>query len=379
MKSNNRCALFLEADPFTKSDAEVIKKLLRTYSFVDIILDRKQQLDNYIMSFAERSDIIKFNLKEEKIENFQIHANDTSKYDSVFKAVCKNVAIPISNHSNLDEIFARTKILKQIIPDINVIFIPVFDDCISSSKQFVHKLVLEDFTNNAYKNYLTEYAYLKTKLKLVKKVGVTGIKDCGMPEALEVFKEKGYDIVNLDKIISDLSTNEEFAKSVLKRLENCKSKYKNNIVKFVDNKYYIDKIKFVKYAVEDRSIKAIFMESFKPYAYKEIADSILKTHKKSIVIGFTLIYEFDLNSLFDKIICVYANKQIVETKLKTSENHYTEEEILDVLGLQMDMEQKLKYSDYYIDANTSDNAILRKNANNVITRKIERDLFNGIQ
>lgn len=375
----NRCALFLEADPFTKSDLQVIKSLLKTFGYVDIILDRKQQLDNYTLSFVERSDIIKHDLKEQGIENYQIHANDTSKYDSVFKNVFKNVAIIISNHSNLDEIFARTKILKGIINDINIIFVPVFDDCISSSKQFIHRLVLEDFTNKAYVNYLSDYTYLKTKIKLVKKVGVTGIKDCGMPQVLEVFEEKGYDVVNLDKIITDLSYDDEFSKSVSKKLNNKKTSYCKNIVKInQDGKYTIDRIKFVKYAVNDQYVKNVFMESFKPYAYKVIADAIMKTHKKSIVIGFTLIYELNLNSLFDKIICVHTNKQIMEQRLKKSENNYTDEEIIDVIGLQMDMEQKLRYSDYYIDANTDNDDILKRNANSVITRKIERDLFNGI-
>lgn len=38
------------------------------------------------------------------------------------------------------------------------------------SPKFIWQLVLDDVQRNACKNYISDYAYFKTKLKLVKKV-----------------------------------------------------------------------------------------------------------------------------------------------------------------------------------------------------------------
>lgn len=39
--TNDRCAIFMMADPFMKKDLETIRSILKLYSGVDIILDRR--------------------------------------------------------------------------------------------------------------------------------------------------------------------------------------------------------------------------------------------------------------------------------------------------------------------------------------------------
>jgi hypothetical protein len=60
---DNRCAIFLKADPLLKRDIYVIKTLLNIYNEVDIILDRKWQKDKYLLNFTERCEIINHDLK----------------------------------------------------------------------------------------------------------------------------------------------------------------------------------------------------------------------------------------------------------------------------------------------------------------------------
>ena len=61
-----------------------------------------------------------------------------------------------------------------------------------------------------------------------------------------------------------------------------------------------------------------------------------------------LIFEHNKQDNFDAVICIYADKDIVEQRLK-SRNGFTAEQIKDRLSSQMDVELKKSKSDYTID------------------------------
>ena len=122
---DNRCAIFLKADPLMKKDVIAIKMLLKIYNEVDIILDRKWQKDKYLLNFTERCEVIKHDLKSEGIDSYNILANDVSKYDSAVKAGIKNLAFIYDNYTKPDEIAERYAMTKRMIPDINIIMIPI--------------------------------------------------------------------------------------------------------------------------------------------------------------------------------------------------------------------------------------------------------------
>jgi hypothetical protein len=140
----NRCALYLKADPLMKKDIIAIKTILKLYNTVDIILDRKWQKDKYLLNYTERCEIINHDLKAEGITSYNILANDISKYDSAAKVGVKNVAFIYDNYTKPDEIAERYAMTKRMIPDVNIIMIPIFDECIIASNDYLYDVILED-------------------------------------------------------------------------------------------------------------------------------------------------------------------------------------------------------------------------------------------
>lgn len=56
--TDDRCAIYMKADPFMNKDLETVNSILKLYSAVDIVLDRKWQNGKYLMPFNERKEII---------------------------------------------------------------------------------------------------------------------------------------------------------------------------------------------------------------------------------------------------------------------------------------------------------------------------------
>jgi len=63
---------------------------------------------------------------------------------------------------------------------------------------FLRDMIMEDSTHTLYKKYISDYAYIKTKLKLMTKIGLTGNRGCGLKIVLEQFKDRGYEVIDLD-------------------------------------------------------------------------------------------------------------------------------------------------------------------------------------
>jgi hypothetical protein len=100
--------------------------------------------DKYLLNYTERCEIINHDLKTEGIESYNILANDISKYDSAAKVGVKNVAFIYDNYTKPDEIAERYAMTKRMIPDVNIIMIPIFDECIIASNDYLYDVILED-------------------------------------------------------------------------------------------------------------------------------------------------------------------------------------------------------------------------------------------
>lgn len=94
--TNDRCAICMKADPFMKKDLETVRSLLKLYSAVDIILDRKWQNNKHLLSFSERKEIIDRDMRQAGLSNYRIIPNDTSRYETASKAGVKNIAVELN-------------------------------------------------------------------------------------------------------------------------------------------------------------------------------------------------------------------------------------------------------------------------------------------
>lgn len=145
--TNDRCAICMKADPFMKKDLETVRSMLKLYSGVDIILDRKWQNSKHLLSFAERKEIIDRDMHAAGLSSYRIIPNDTSRYETADKAGVKNVAIELNCYTTLAEIHEKFNMAKKIIPDLEMIIMPQFDDVLVKSYGFLYELILDDSTN----------------------------------------------------------------------------------------------------------------------------------------------------------------------------------------------------------------------------------------
>ena len=78
----NRCALFIEADPFSKKELQAIKQLKNIYDYVDVFIERKSQTKFQQFNYDEKVDIIKHDLSDD-FDTVNIHPIDTNKIDAL--------------------------------------------------------------------------------------------------------------------------------------------------------------------------------------------------------------------------------------------------------------------------------------------------------
>jgi len=97
--TDDRCAIYMKADPFMKKDLETVRSMLKLYTNVDIILDRKWQNGRYLLSFNERKDIIDRDLGNAGITEYRIIPNDTSRYKTAIDNGVKNIAVELNNYT----------------------------------------------------------------------------------------------------------------------------------------------------------------------------------------------------------------------------------------------------------------------------------------
>lgn len=161
--TDDRCAIYMKADPFMKKDLETIRSMLKLYSFVDIILDRKWQNGRYLLPFSERKDIVDRDLGNAGIVDYRIIPNDSSRYKTALENGVKNIAVELNNFTQPAELCEKFNMAKKIIPELTMVVIPQFSDCLVKSYNFLYELILEDVTRTQYKKYISDYAYMKTK------------------------------------------------------------------------------------------------------------------------------------------------------------------------------------------------------------------------
>lgn len=191
----NRCAIFMDADPLTIKEVQAVKQVIKIYGHADIFLERKAFSRKSKLSYDEKVDIIKHELKN---ANYFVHPIDKSKCDSLQENEINNVAIPTSSLSDFQKIHDQAQMYFQLIPNCSTIFLPVKSE-LDVTPEYIWQLVLDDVHKLQIKNYLSDYAYFKIKTKLVKKIFIERPKTC-TDSIKNLFMERGdkFEYLNVD-------------------------------------------------------------------------------------------------------------------------------------------------------------------------------------
>ena len=174
----------------------------------------------------------------------------------------------------------------------------------------------------------------------MKRVGITAQQGSGKTFIAMKFASLGVPVLIMDQVVKQLqTTNESLIKKIKRRFPDS---YTGNIM----NKEYMVRKLF--YDESGQNLKDIF-EIIKPFLMKEI-DNFYKehSHKKYVLVGSALIYEYDLQSNFDEIIFVNTEPELRKSAA-IKRDGISEKEYELRMKTQISDDYKLKNSNWIIN------------------------------
>ena len=176
------------------------------------------------------------------------------------------------------------------------------------------------------------------------KVAVTGSIGSGKSAFCKILADKGYTVINADELSKKLLASNEKIKNKIKKVFGSES-YKNNEVnkKYIANKVFssaenVQKINSIIHPAVISEIRKIFNE--------------LEGKEKIIFVEAALIYEADMENMFDNIVLVTADENIRKQR-KISNGNISAKEFEKRNSNQIQDIEKEKRADFVFENNSS--------------------------
>lgn len=117
------------------------------------------------------------------------------------------------------------------------------------------------------------------------------------------------------------------------------------------------------------------LEKLNKFMHKSIIEEIdiriKKSNKKYIFADIPLLYELKLEYMFDKIVVVYANRDIQISRI-INRNNLSKDDVIKRIDAQIDIEEKRRKADYVIE-NMETIETLRYNVDKILEKMLEED------
>lgn len=168
-------------------------------------------------------------------------------------------------------------------------------------------------------------------------IGLTGNIASGKSSVGKLLKENGLPVIEADRIGWEILERKEIIQEILDVF--------GNILK--DGK--VDRKKLGNIVFSNKRKLKIFNAIVHPPLLQKLKREIDKRSGKVIVVNAALIFEWEIEHWFDKIILVTAEKKKrIDRLLK---NNLTRKEAIQRINSQMDEKEKIKKSDFIIENN----------------------------
>ena len=179
----------------------------------------------------------------------------------------------------------------------------------------------------------------------MKRIAITGNIASGKSTVQEILNEKGYKVLDTDEVAHKLLTikNQQLFDA-----------FKNYDV-FENGDFSREKLG--KLIFSNNDLKAKLEKIIHPQVADKINEFFKSHRNKDVVfVGIPLLFEANMENLFDKIIFVYADDNIRLQRL-LKRNNYPLEYAKSRLSCQINQKEKIKKSDYIINNNDSINEL----------------------
>ena len=187
-------------------------------------------------------------------------------------------------------------------------------------------------------------------------IGITGSIACGKSLVSNYLREKGYTIIDADKIGHMALENDEVKKQLV-------NKFGKSILK--DNE--VNRVTLGKLVFENNENLKELNNIIHPQIRKNISEQI-QVHKneKLVFVDVPLLFEAKFDDLVEKIIVISLDEKIQLERLM-NRNSLSKEEALQRIKSQIPVREKEKLGDYVVD-----NSFTQENTYNQVDRILEK-------
>ncbi len=174
-------------------------------------------------------------------------------------------------------------------------------------------------------------------------IGITGGIGTGKSTVSNYLIEKGYNVIDADKISREIIGNIQIKKIIIQTFGSQILEDPLNINSNISR----NKLRKIVFSNKKNTVK--INDIMHPAIIEEIKRQIdLQKTRKLVFVDVPLLFETNLEYLFDKILLVYANQEIQIKRVMERDNK-DREETIKIIKSQMNIEEKKYKSDYIID------------------------------
>ena len=177
----------------------------------------------------------------------------------------------------------------------------------------------------------------------MKVIGITGGIASGKSFVSSVIKKTGYPVIDADLISKELSQKGGTVYHAI---------IKTFGESYLDKNKEIDRQKLGSLIFNDKQAKGLLNSISHPLIVEEMERQIASAKSDLVFVDVPLLYESGLESMFDKIICVYLPRRIQIERLMNRDN-ISYEYAVKKIESQSSLEQKKTKADFVINSSNS--------------------------
>ena len=342
---SKNCIISLTGDPVTVGHRDIIKRASKLFEKIFILIPEMSAKSGHLLSYDERKKCIELDVWKDGVESFEVLPIHTGKtlVEEVESLGCNVIVRGLRNEQDLIYETDMAAVNRMIKPGIETVYLPCKPELSFVSSSMVRELLKLGSYEIAEK--FTSASTMKVmKRACTTVVALTGGIACGKSTAREVFKERGWAVLDADEINRECILN---VRSTVKLIAKELAEYGEiniddpvkDISKIVfSNREALDKLEAISFPVIDSYVES-FVKDWRMCPAKKIAVEV------------PLLFEARaarFRDFFDDSVCIWSSADAMKERLQSTRGMSAEEAEARI-NLQMLPEDKASLCDYAVE------------------------------